>query len=85
MALRVTARTAMTRQVTALIERLNRAPGVLINGSAIGWYGLRGDEALTPFESFASATAIWPARSAISSVLHLGVRAAGQRRRRKAL
>jgi NAD dependent epimerase/dehydratase family enzyme len=42
---------AMTRQVTALIERLNRAPGVLINGSAIGWYGLRGDEALTPSSS----------------------------------
>jgi hypothetical protein len=50
MALRVTARVAMTRQVTALIERLNRHPAVLINGSAIGWYGLRGDEALTPFE-----------------------------------
>ncbi len=42
----VESRLAMTHQVLALIERLNRPPAVLINGSAIGWYGLRGDEAL---------------------------------------
>jgi uncharacterized protein (TIGR01777 family) len=42
----VESRLAMTNQVLALIERLNRVPAVLISGSAIGWYGLRGDEAL---------------------------------------
>ncbi|MGR4862368.1 TIGR01777 family oxidoreductase [Caulobacter sp. LARHSG274] len=35
-----------TRQVIKLIERLRTRPAVLVSGSAIGWYGLRGDEAL---------------------------------------
>jgi uncharacterized protein len=39
-------RTGMTRDVVALAARLNTTPAVLINGSAIGWYGLRGDERL---------------------------------------
>jgi uncharacterized protein (TIGR01777 family) len=30
-----------------LIERLETRPSVLVNASAIGWYGLRDDEALT--------------------------------------
>ena len=47
-------RLAMTGQVLALIERLNRVPAVLVNASAIGWYGLRGDEALD--ESSATGT-----------------------------
>jgi uncharacterized protein len=33
-----------------LIGRLQRPPPVLVSGSAIGWYGLWGDEALTEFD-----------------------------------
>jgi hypothetical protein len=33
--------------VVRLIRRLKQKPAVLINASAIGWYGLRGDEVLT--------------------------------------
>jgi uncharacterized protein len=36
----------MTQDVMRLIDRLATRPAVLVNGSAIGWYGLRGDEAL---------------------------------------
>lgn len=39
-------RLTVTRDLMRLIERLERRPEVLISGSAIGWYGLRGDEAL---------------------------------------
>ena len=40
----------MTRAVVRLIARLEREPAVLISGSAIGWYGLWQDEALTEFD-----------------------------------
>ncbi|HEX2134576.1 MAG TPA: TIGR01777 family oxidoreductase [Microvirga sp.] len=36
-----------TRDVVRLIGRLERRPDVLVSGSAVGWYGVRGDEALT--------------------------------------
>jgi hypothetical protein len=36
-----------TREVARLVARLERRPEVLVSGSAIGWYGTRGDEALT--------------------------------------
>jgi uncharacterized protein (TIGR01777 family) len=39
-------RLTVTREVVGLIARLRHKP-VLVSGSAIGWYGLRGDEALT--------------------------------------
>lgn len=42
----VESRISVTRQVVDLIARLDRKP-VLVSGSAIGWYGLRGDEPLT--------------------------------------
>jgi uncharacterized protein (TIGR01777 family) len=42
----VASRLAVTRAVVGLIERLDQRPEVLISGSAIGWYGLRGDEVL---------------------------------------
>lgn len=42
----IDSRVDMTRAVNALIARLKTKPEVLINGSAIGWYGLRGDECL---------------------------------------
>ncbi len=48
-------RVEMTEAVHALIRRLEHKPGCLINGSAIGWYGLRGDETLS--EDAASAPA----------------------------
>ncbi len=40
-------RTNMTNDVVRLIARLERRPAVLINGSAIGWYGLWQDQVLT--------------------------------------
>jgi uncharacterized protein (TIGR01777 family) len=39
-------RVEMTAAVVKLIARLAHRPQVLVNGSAIGWYGLRGDEIL---------------------------------------
>ena len=37
----------MTADVVRLIARLERKPSVLVNGSAIGWYGLWQDQVLT--------------------------------------
>jgi uncharacterized protein (TIGR01777 family) len=39
-------RLAVTREVVRLIRRLKEPPEVVVSGSAVGWYGLRGDEAL---------------------------------------
>ena len=39
-------RLEVTREVRRLIARLETRPEVLVSGSAIGWYGLRGDEPL---------------------------------------
>jgi uncharacterized protein (TIGR01777 family) len=46
----LTSRLRMTRKVVALIARLERKPAVLVSGSAVGWYGLWQDEALTEFD-----------------------------------
>src|SRR5712672_2912235 len=43
-------RLRMTRDVLRLIERLELSTAVLINGSAVGWYGLWRDESLTEFD-----------------------------------
>ncbi|MBI1686037.1 TIGR01777 family oxidoreductase [Caulobacter hibisci] len=43
----VRSRVRTTQAVVALIARLEHKPQVLVSGSAIGWYGLRGDEPLT--------------------------------------
>jgi uncharacterized protein (TIGR01777 family) len=40
-------RIGMTEDVVRLIARLERRPAVLVNGSAIGWYGLWQDQPLT--------------------------------------
>jgi uncharacterized protein (TIGR01777 family) len=40
-------RLRMTGNVVRLIRRLKQKPAVLIQASAIGWYGVRGDEVLT--------------------------------------
>jgi uncharacterized protein (TIGR01777 family) len=40
-------RLRMTGNVVRLIRRLERKPSVLISASAVGWYGLQGDEILT--------------------------------------
>ena len=42
----VQSRLDATRACVALIARLETKPAVFVSGSAIGWYGLRGDEAL---------------------------------------
>ena len=39
-------RLLVTRDVVQLIGRLAVSPSVLVSGSAVGWYGIRGDEAL---------------------------------------
>jgi hypothetical protein len=39
-------RLSMTRDVVALARRLKTLPAVLVSASAIGWYGLHGDEPL---------------------------------------
>jgi uncharacterized protein (TIGR01777 family) len=46
----LTSRLRITRHVVRLIARLEQRPAVLISGSAIGWYGLWQDEALTEFD-----------------------------------
>lgn len=43
----VRSRLRITHDVVRLIRRLDRKPDVLVSGSAIGWYGLRGDQPLT--------------------------------------
>ena len=43
----VESRINMTDDIVRLIARLERKPAVLINGSAIGWYGLWQDQVLT--------------------------------------
>lgn len=43
----IASRVGMTEDLIALIDRLQVKPKTLINGSAIGWYGLRADEDLT--------------------------------------
>ena len=43
----VESRVNMTDDVVRLIGRLERRPAVLVNGSAIGWYGLWQDQVLT--------------------------------------
>lgn len=43
----IRSRVDMTDDLTALINRLTCKPKCLISGSAVGWYGLRGDEALS--------------------------------------
>jgi uncharacterized protein (TIGR01777 family) len=48
-------RVEMTDALRALVERLDNKPACLINGSAIGWYGLRGDETLAEQASFEPA------------------------------
>ncbi len=43
----IASRVDMTEALVALVARLDEKPEVFINGSAVGWYGLRGDEELT--------------------------------------
>lgn len=42
----VRSRLKVTREIMRLIRRLQKRPAVLVSGSAIGWYGMRGDEIL---------------------------------------
>ncbi|WP_417708782.1 TIGR01777 family oxidoreductase [Roseibium aggregatum] len=48
-------RVEMTEALRALVGRLDTKPACLINGSAIGWYGLHGDETLTEDANFEPA------------------------------
>src|SRR4051812_45914075 len=40
-------RLQVTRDLVRLVARLETRPATLISGSAVGWYGVRGDEALS--------------------------------------
>ena len=51
----VESRVETTKALEALIQRLEHKPECLINGSAVGWYGLRGDEELSETSSPAPA------------------------------
>lgn len=75
-------RVAMTHAIAALVARLEHKPDCLINGSAIGWYGLHEDTKLT--ESSLSAPAFvqevcqaW--EDAAQRVSELGVRVVAMR------
>lgn len=50
----IASRVRMTRRVTALVARLDIKPEVLICASAIGFYGVRGDEVLTESDGLGS-------------------------------
>ncbi|TVP77589.1 MAG: TIGR01777 family protein [Gemmatimonadales bacterium] len=70
-----------TRTLATALARLERKPKVLVSGSAVGWYGSRGDEPLgeadSPGEGFlADVTREWekatsPARASGIRVVHL--------------
>lgn len=47
----VESRVTLTKVLTALMARLTKAPEVFIAASAIGWYGMSGDEPLTEADS----------------------------------
>ena len=73
----VESRVAMTSNLVALIGRLATRPPVLINGSAIGWYGLWEDQQLTetaaPRECFSHELCdAWESKAVWASAL--GVR-----------
>ena len=51
----VQSRVQTTRALEGLIKRLAHKPSCLINGSAVGWYGLRGDAPLTEADAPAPA------------------------------
>lgn len=74
----VASRLRMARVVFRLIERLERRPSVLINASAIGWYGLWNDEELTEFDggkrSFFSHRVCDMVERATKRIERLGVR-----------
>jgi uncharacterized protein len=46
----LSSRLRITRAVNRLMARLVQRPAVLVSGSAVGWYGLWQDEALTEFD-----------------------------------
>src|SRR4029077_12666921 len=74
-------RVRSTDTLARAIARCERRPRVLLSGSAVGWYGARGDEALdessTPGTGFLAGLAqAWelvarPARDAGVRVVHL--------------
>jgi len=68
-----------TRAIVMLIARLEHKPEVLVSGSAIGWYGLRGDQRLTETNlgdpCFSRTVCVAWEREAMRAQLH-GVRTA---------
>jgi hypothetical protein len=52
----VESRVGLTQELIALMARLKKAPEVFIAASAIGWYGLSGEEPLTEVDSACDAS-----------------------------
>ncbi|MEM8792365.1 MAG: TIGR01777 family oxidoreductase [Pseudomonadota bacterium] len=48
----IESRRDVTRSVIELVKRLDARPEVLVNGSAVGWYGIRGDDELDEASGF---------------------------------
>lgn len=75
----IRSRRNVTRAVVTLIARLEHKPEVLVSGSAIGWYGLRGDQRLTETNlgdpCFSRTVCVAWEREAMRATIH-GVRTA---------
>lgn len=73
----LSSRVDTTKALVALCERLEHPPGVLVSASAIGYYGVRGDESLdeqaAPQPIFQS-TLCQQWEQAASAAGHLGIR-----------
>lgn len=52
----IESRSALTRELIALMARLAKAPDVFVAASAVGWYGMSGEEPLTESDSACDAS-----------------------------
>lgn len=74
----IESRLNVTKAILNLVKRLDHKPEVLINGSAIGWYGLRGDEELSETDGYKDCfshelTSAWENCAAEATALGLRV------------
>ncbi len=67
-------RLKMQRRLIALVDRLDTRPATLIQASAIGWYGPRGDEVLTEADAAGEGFGALSCRAVESGALRLASR-----------